>query len=56
MKPELQILYALGVVSLSATLARVGSDGRMRFLDWLAAGSVVAMFIQITTMIALGKF
>lgn len=56
MKPELQILYAFGAVALSATLARVGSDGRMRFLDLVAAGSVVAMFIQITTMIAIGKF
>ncbi len=56
MNPELQVLYALAAIALSAPLARAEREGRMRFLDWLTAGSVVAMFIQITTMIAIGKF
>ena len=56
MNLELQTLYVLGTVAVTATVARVGLESRIRFIDWLALGSVVLMLVQITSMIAAGKF
>jgi hypothetical protein len=56
MNPELQALYILGTVAVTATVARVGLESRIRFIDWLALGSVLLMLVQITSMIAAGKF
>ncbi|GEM_PF-3342128 len=55
MSPELQTLYVLGTVAVTATVARVGLESRIRFIDWLALGSVLLMLVQIASMIAAGR-
>ncbi|MGH7933168.1 MAG: hypothetical protein ACREQN_08350 [Candidatus Binataceae bacterium] len=56
MTAEIQILYVLGTLAVTATVARLSFDGKVRLFDWLALGSLALLLAQITSMIATRTF
>lgn len=56
MTAELQILYILEMLAVTATVGRLSFDGKPRLFDWLALGSLALLLAQITSMIATRTF